>query len=46
MAVEKKIIDYLGRGDATIDGYLESEDVATIEFEQLASKLKGRQSQK
>src|ERR1700722_3160652 len=46
MAVEKKIIDYLGREDATIDGYLESENVATVEFEQLASKLRGQQAKK
>lgn len=40
MAVEKKIVDYLDRADATIDGYLKSEDVAAVEFGQLAAKLK------
>jgi 4-hydroxy-4-methyl-2-oxoglutarate aldolase len=40
MAAEKKIIDYLDRPDATIDGYVESENVASADFARLAEKLK------
>jgi 4-hydroxy-4-methyl-2-oxoglutarate aldolase len=43
MAVEKKIIDYLERPDATIEGYLNSETVASSEFEQLGGKLRDMQ---
>jgi regulator of RNase E activity RraA len=46
MAAEKKIIDYLDRKDATIDGYLESENVAAADFERLAAKLKAPKAQK
>jgi regulator of RNase E activity RraA len=46
MAVEKKIIDYLDRPDATIDGYVESENVASADFQRLAAKLKAPQEKK
>lgn len=46
VAVEKKIIDYLERPDATIAGYLDSENVATVEIERLAGKLRNEQAQK
>jgi 4-hydroxy-4-methyl-2-oxoglutarate aldolase len=46
VAVEKKIMDYLDRPDATIEGYLDSENVASAEFEQLAGKLRNEQAQK
>lgn len=45
MAVEKKIIDYLERPDATIEGYLDSESVASLEFEQLGGKLRNEHVQ-
>lgn len=46
IGVEKKIIDYLERSDATIDGYLDSENVAAAEIEQLTRKVRNEAAQK
>ncbi len=40
IGIEKKIMQYLERTDATIEGYLESEEVATKEFDDLAARLR------
>ncbi len=40
VGIEKKIMVYLERPDATVEGYLESEEVATKEFDHLAAKLR------
>jgi 4-hydroxy-4-methyl-2-oxoglutarate aldolase len=45
MAVERKIIDYLERPDATIEGYLDSESIASAEFEELGGKIRNEQVQ-
>jgi 4-hydroxy-4-methyl-2-oxoglutarate aldolase len=42
VGIEKKIMQYLDLPEATIEGYLESEEVATKEFDDLAARLRSQ----